>query len=576
MKTIDLMSVSHYLAMLQKTELSKARTHIKELYLQNILEDKFLINPELDNNPYLKAYVQGTLGELLEGLQGPPGFEDASIFLRRPKRAQHKPLHARLQVIKEASEPLVPNTPRLAKQQTAGSAGTLGLSKASRLKSREVRLIQDAIIKRRKKDADKPSPPARVKFASHTTSRKNLLPGISRSPESRGKPGPGHPIEDRPDSPSTAGLQRSESRRQEFQFVVVKGSESPRRSSLYAGKTPVLVHQDSFELPTFVPPKQALLSPEPTEANLHAASRELASVEGLKSEDFEADSRRPEAEPGKTGSNPSQLKTKSGSKQLLDPHSRYYLEKEVAKEEVEIEMRQLQRRHSTRVPNFNFHPSKELGSVSLIPFSRHPSFDHSKLHDQASLEYHKEASLKPLALLEANRRSYSIEEPRQPQETHTKASLTRANSKPCQSIRDPSEQHSKHFAQTSTGFASHKHKTKMRETFDFTTGSAGPGPRHKPEATISNFTKPSPSAVQSHRDTRSIGDVLTQKYGFGDPNPYEDYLPEASSGTSTRKPYSDLMAMRGKVTGFLRAIEYSTSINSNPNHLRKVHKLLQI
>ena len=128
----------------------------------------------------------------------------------------------------------------------------------------------------------------------------------------------------------------------------------------------------------------------------------------------------------------------------------------------------------------------------------------------------------------------------------------------------------------STGFASHKQHSRMRETFDFTTGSTGPVQRHRPEITISNFARHSPTATKSHRATRSIGDPPLNKYAVADPNPYEDYLPEASLGASARKPYSDLMQMRGKVTGFLRSIEYNTSINSNPNHLRKVHKLLQI
>ena len=584
MKTIDLMSISHYLSMLQKTELNKARTHIKELYLQNILEDKFLINPELDNNPFLKAYVQGNLIELLESLESPPGFEEASLFLRRPKPSSKRASRAHLQVIRESKEHLGQSNGRLLPQQTGGSPAALGTSKPSKLKANDVRLIQDTIISRRKKELGQLSPKTRVKFASHTSSKANLATGLPNSQESPKTIIEFPTIEERPDSPSIAAPTKAEGRKEQFKFVIVKGTESPRRSSLYAGKIPVLKHQDTFDLPTFAPKKPPQVLPSQTEAHLNLVDRDLGSVEGLKSEDFDAHSHKPDPnEPGKTGSNPSHLKSKSVSKNHLEIHSRYYMEKEVAKEEVEIELRQLQRRHSTRIPKlgFNLQHSKELGSVSLIPFSRHPSFDYSKMNDQVSIEENKEASAKPLGLRISDRRSYSIEDASQlqlPLESNIKRSLTntRENTRGVTSIKDPSEVQSKNFGLASTGFASHNQKTQLRETFHFTTGSAGPAQRHKPEATISTFNRQSPKAVKTHRIARSIGDIAQKKYAVSDSNPYEDYLPEASSGTSTRKPYSDLMAMRGKVTGFLRSIEYNTSINSNPNHLRKVHKLLQI
>lgn len=544
MKTIDLMSVSHYLAMLQKTELSKARTHIKELYLQNILEDRLLADPELDNNPFLKAYVQGTLLQLLEGLQAPPGFEDAALFLRKPRRPD---------------PPTRPSAPLL-KQPTAGSA-----SKTARLKGHEVRLIQDAIIGRRKRGATRLAPQTRVQFASQAVPRQDSL-------------GPaGGPVPRQPNSqehPTPEGPEPTESRSGQLRFVVVKDAESPRRSSLFVGRPPQLKHQDTFDLPSYPPRQLALLSPSPAIQELRASGRELGSVEGQKSEDFEVESLHPgAAEPGPQDSQPSHLKSKSLSKQLLDVHSRYYLEKVVAKEEVEIELRQLQRRHSTRMPKLNFSTphSKDLGSASLVPFSRRPSFDQSRLQDPPSLEEPKEVSVPR----EAIRRSLSTEEVTRPTpapESHAK----RQKFQPPAPLKDPSELHSKRLGLASTGFASHKHQSRMRDTFNFTTGSAGPAPRARPEVVISNFAKPSQTETKSHRATRSIGDPPLNKYVVSDSNPYEDYLPEASSGASARKPYSDLMQMRGKVTGFLRSIEYNTSINSNPNHLRKVHKLLQI
>jgi hypothetical protein len=78
MRVIDMLSVSNYLTMLEKSELIQTKKSIKEAYLQNILSvDKNITSFAVDKDPIAQAYFKGELSETMRKWDSLPGFEKA-------------------------------------------------------------------------------------------------------------------------------------------------------------------------------------------------------------------------------------------------------------------------------------------------------------------------------------------------------------------------------------------------------------------------------------------------------------------------------------------------------------------
>ena len=612
MKVIDLMSVTHYLNMLDKTELNKARSQIKEMYLQNILEDKLQTNPELDNNPYLKAYLHGNLNQMLDEMKHLPGFENAEVMLQRPKRkvklqmkksnsllgSKDHSINSSKQSKNGSKIGQFINKPIQNSQKHSGGLKSMAHSK-THLEVGEEKSHQIDLFSSNKYKVQFKNQTNGIKLPELKDERKDLSIKIKNDDFL--------PIKEIPDSPST---KQNKNSKVDLEFALMKNPISPRRSSLHVGQLPKLTHLDSFEIPISknLLVRQRVNGNRNNENEMENQSKREhnKSIEEQISHGNEMEERvSDELVPVKTELIQTNEKQKlAQSKQIQALYSRYYMEKNVAREEVEIEIKELKRRQSSRMnqkqinslaAKLNF---QEIGidlssKNSQIRFNERASVDISKKNEKAS------QSLKPS--------TKQIEE-----EVSSKNSWHRPHKHTFSQKIDTDTKHTTKGGHSSVhpfnentfksskfyGVKRNKTQNIMQKTLNFKVGtienrsfhSNGQETRSKVnimrpkdnplsgKMTLGTFYKDNPTNLTSHRATKSIGELDVKKYALSEyNNPYEEFFKEKSSkNPALKKPYQDLMEMRGKVNGFLKLIELKTTINSNPNHLRKVHKLLHI